>query len=472
MKSKYPEWEDEVLANSQVNNRSARFLHDCKVAWNGCTEYFATLNLEYGQNFYGDLMAAHLKNAVNWWHQAWNHMREGTARDNYGLRNYIAEGMHLYWDYLDLVVDEMGKRGWMKVPREKIREAWMMMIFRGFCWWRSHWMMEGQDMCEAQARLPSQYYAEGRGTRNGDGEDGFVLVEDSKAVMDRCYSAPTIMAERVKEVAVGEVDRIKHLTTDAARSAAYLYPIRGIAYFLSHKALWKPLTSKLAPTMSLGLGITTFMFVFTYLPQAAVMAFTNGPLAAISAGLLVLSESSTLFTLLSKTFLIDDALIDTFDGVLLSKNTTDLVSEGRQIKSGNDPIAKLGKLAKKPFQNFTPTAIIRYLMYLPLNFIPVVGTVMFVLLQGKRSGPVAHTRYFQLKRWNKEQQEKHIEQYRGAYTGFGVAAVLLELVPLASIFFAFTNTVGAALWAADIEKEHITKEGTAPRLREQAKKAE
>lgn len=53
-----------------------------------------------------------------------------------------------------------------------------------------------------------------------------------------------------------------------------------------------------------------------------------------------------------------------------------------------------------------------------------------------------------------------------------MAAVLLELVPLASIFFAFTNTVGAALWAADIEKQHITKEGTAPKLREQAKKAE
>jgi hypothetical protein len=29
---------------------------------------------------------------------------------------------------------------------------------------------------------------------------------------------------------------------------------------------------------------------------------------------------------------------------------------------------------------------------------------------------------------------------------------LLELVPVASIFFSFTNTVGAALWAADIEK--------------------
>ena len=55
---------------------------------------------------------------------------------------------------------------------------------------------------------------------------------------------------------------------------------------------------------------------------------------------------------------------------------------------------------------------------------------------------------------------------------FGVAAVLLELVPVASILFAFTNTVGAALWAADMEKGNVTADGTAPQLREKAKKAE
>ena len=55
---------------------------------------------------------------------------------------------------------------------------------------------------------------------------------------------------------------------------------------------------------------------------------------------------------------------------------------------------------------------------------------------------------------------------------FGVAAVLLELIPVASIFFTFTNTVGAALWAADMERGNVTKEGTAPNLREKAKKAE
>ena len=34
------------------------------------------------------------------------------------------------------------------------------------------------------------------------------------------------MADKVKEVAIEEADRLKHLATDAARSGVYLYPIR------------------------------------------------------------------------------------------------------------------------------------------------------------------------------------------------------------------------------------------------------
>jgi len=51
---------------------------------------------------------------------------------------------------------------------------------------------------------------------------------------------------------------------------------------------------------------------------------------------------------------------------------------------------------------------------------------------------------------------------------FGIPATLLEIVPIAGIFFAFTNTCGAALWAADLESTGTT----APGLKEQAKKAE
>jgi hypothetical protein len=56
---------------------------------------------------------------------------------------------------------------------------------------------------------------------------------------------------------------------------------------------------------------------------------------------------------------------------------------------------------------------------------------------------------------------------------FGIPAVLLELVPVAGIFFSFTNTVGAALWAADMEQGVQSGEGTttAPNLRQQAELA-
>ncbi|EXJ55033.1 uncharacterized protein A1O5_12772 [Cladophialophora psammophila CBS 110553] len=265
------------------------------------------------------------------------------------------------------------------------------------------------------------------------------------------------MADRVKQVAAEEAENVKRMTREA-----------GIFYFISHKDLWKPLTSKMAPTITLSVGVTTLMFLVAYVPQAAVMAFTSGPVAAISAALLTLSESSTLINLLSRTFLIEEALVDTFDGTLLSQDCTNLVEEGRQIKAGGDNIARLGKLLKRPFAKFTPNAIIRYLIYLPLNFIPVVGTVIFIALQGKRAGPAAHTRYFQLKEWNKKQREMHIAEHRGGYTAFGVAAFLLEMIPFANLIFAFTNTVGAALWAADIEKNATT----APKVRELATKAE
>lgn len=195
---------------------------------------------------------------------------------------------------------------------------------------------------------------------------------------------------------------------------------QGIVYFVSHKSLWKPLTKKLIPSLTLGLGVTTAMFAFTYVPQMAVMAFTQGPIAAVSAALLVLSESSTLFTILSKTFLIEDALIDTFDGTLVARDAQTLVAKGREVKSGSDPVGKLGKLIKRPFAKLSPTALIRYLMYLPLNFIPVVGTIMFVILQGRRYGPGAHTRYFQLKEWKQAQIDGHVESLKGAYTRYAL----------------------------------------------------
>ena len=278
---------------------------------------------------------------------------------------------------------------------------------------------------------------------------------------------------KASEVAKEDYDRAKVLINDAAKSGSYLYPIKGIVYFATHKSLWKPLLSKLGPTVALSVGVVGSMFAFTYLPQLALLVFVNGPLAVFTTVLLILSESATIISLVSRNFLLQDALLDTFDGTLVSKNATELVTEGRQLKSGADPIDRLGKILKSPFSRFSPKALVRYVMYLPLNFIPVVGTVAFILVNGRSRGQSVHDRYFQLKRWSTAQRSDWLASHTGPYTAFGTIATVLEMVPVASIFFSFTNAVGAALWAADIEaKENQMSQGTAPGLRETAKKAE
>ena len=61
------------------------------------------------------------------------------------------------------------------------------------------------------------------------------------------------------------------------------------------------------------------------------------------------------------------------------------------------------------------------------------------------------------------------------HRSFGIPATLLEIVPVAGILFSFTNTVGAALWAADMEEgrnagssSSTSGSATAPNLRNQA----
>ncbi|KAL8845276.1 MAG: hypothetical protein Q9176_000446 [Flavoplaca citrina] len=176
MMDSFPEWEDEVLANKQINNRAVGFLNRSLEHWVTCTEYFKRVHATTGPAFYRDLMASHLKNAVNWWHQAWTRIRRDQEREHFGLRNYLAEGMHLYWDYLDNVIEDMESKGWMEISRENLTEAWVVMIFRGFCWWRCHWMMEGDEMCEAPPRLPKECYKDHSPIQSPDVESGFVVI--------------------------------------------------------------------------------------------------------------------------------------------------------------------------------------------------------------------------------------------------------------------------------------------------------
>jgi len=196
------------------------------------------------------------------------------------------------------------------------------------------------------------------------------------------------------------------------------------------------------------------MFFITYIPQAAVLTLLNGPLGPINAITLVLSESGTLINFIARAWLLEDALLDVFDATLVSEGYSGLVQNAREIKPGaaRNGMGKIGKLIKKPLQRFTLSSLMSTVALLPLNFIPVVGPIVFLIIQGRRSGPSYHARYFQLKSFSNVDREQFVTKHKPGYTAFGTAVMVMNLVPMAGIFFIFTSTIGAALWAAELEK--------------------
>ncbi|KND01507.1 uncharacterized protein SPPG_03305 [Spizellomyces punctatus DAOM BR117] len=268
-----------------------------------------------------------------------------------------------------------------------------------------------------------------------------------------------------REIGNEMVEQISSVCT--ASKGAYVYPIKGIGYFFSHSDLYKPIGGAVAQATLTSLAITIAMFFITFVPQAAFLSLFATPFLGIpGAVVLVLVESWLVVSLVVKALFLEPLLDDLFNRTLVHCGQAALVARNPKKQS------RIAKAAKRTMDRFSPAAIARYLLTLPLNFIPVIGPLVFFILNGRRTGQAFHAQYFQLKGWTSDQVHSFIESQKGAYTAFGTLALLLQLIPFLGVVFTATSTVGAALWACDIEKSapEIVKDSqrnSTPVLKEQ-----
>jgi hypothetical protein len=141
--------------------------------------------------------------------------------------------------------------------------------------------------------------------------------------------------------------------------------------------------------------------------------------------------------------------------VLINEGYTDLVATRRVINyNAPNPLAKLGEPTQSAhYSPFSLRLTIEFILFLPLNFIPAVGTVLFLVVMGKRAGPFHHFRYLKLLGMHQRDRDAWTRRAEGRYTRFGTAALALQYVPVFSMLFLLTTATGAALWAVDLEKE-------------------
>ncbi|KAF8185015.1 hypothetical protein K438DRAFT_1837266 [Mycena galopus ATCC 62051] len=246
------------------------------------------------------------------------------------------------------------------------------------------------------------------------------------------------------------------VSRDAVLSGGWMYPLQGVYYFLSHSSLYRAIFPVILKTLLTALGITAALFVFTYLPQVAFCALFSGPFAFATAALLVLGEAYAIIMFVSKAFFLGRAQDQLFNAVFRQQGIN-LVYVEQKGKSRSF-IGNLFKGASKPFQRLSREGLLRYVISLPLNVVPMVGTVLFLLYNGAKAGPTFHARYFQAKGMTPAARQAFVEKRKGAYTAFGAATLGLNLVPIVGPVFMLTSTIGAALWACELEKKEKERE--------------
>ena len=243
---------------------------------------------------------------------------------------------------------------------------------------------------------------------------------------------------------------------------------QGVYYFFAHPFLYPLLRARLLPSLLLSLFVLANLFLWTYLPQVAFLAIFHGKLAWLNATFLVLGEGAAIVALLFEAFFVDETLVDVFDAVLVNEGSRDLVATSRILDAdGENPVKQLGRPTDSAvYSPFSIRQILEFIIFLPLNFIPVVGVPMFLVITGYRGGPLQHWRYFKLLGLTKKERKAFVKRRQLKYTWFGTIALLLQLVPVLSMFFLLTTAAGSALWVVDLEaKRKSSGDGSESRER-------
>lgn len=186
------------------------------------------------------------------------------------------------------------------------------------------------------------------------------------------------------------------------------------------------------------------------------MLIFQGPASAfINTTVLVLGEGQVIIQALFEGFFVDECQVDIFDATLINYGYTDLIAPQRIIfVDAPNAVRMLGKPTRRAeFWPFSWKQIIELIVCLPINLIPYIGNVAFIMITGSRLGKLSHHRWFVLRGLDRREKKREWKLRRWEYLWFGTVAMVLELVPILSFFFLLTTAAGAAMWTARLEEQ-------------------
>ncbi|KAK9455168.1 hypothetical protein V1511DRAFT_510990 [Dipodascopsis uninucleata] len=286
-------------------------------------------------------------------------------------------------------------------------------------------------------------------------------------------------------------DRYLKLRQTYSSETVHWFYEDGMKYFIFHPALWPPFGGVVLPLLVVLLSVMSFWYTVALPPQMAVLIVLNGPMGIVSSVFLVFNQATMIYSTIANSFFMKKALKTTFDRVMRMEGYDDLVANAPLVdedeeeaiqKSGTDdapdgetpPEDDTGRIRKlynatvvrirNKWRSFkqklaSPYLFMKSVVLFPLKFIPFVGPFIHAIVHAVDIARARQMRWFQLKRFTPKEIRIYTRRLYGGYFAFGTVAGVLESIPILGLIFQFTNTTGAALWAAQMEGKLRKNEG-------------
>ncbi|CAF2171199.1 unnamed protein product [Rotaria magnacalcarata] len=223
------------------------------------------------------------------------------------------------------------------------------------------------------------------------------------------------------------------------------YPIRGIFYLIRHPSLWRQIFCGLIVMILVSIIGSILLFIFAFPVQANCLSeYMPDWIAWIISFVLTLFEIGITVLVFSSLFLAYYMNI-IFDAIWRQETMT----------TNREEIQLTSSTRTACIKSFLVLIIFRVILVVltfPLNLIPIIGTMLFIYINGYYYAWSLHCRYFDLIGLNFAQGKHFVEENRSDYIRFGIVAVSFEMIPFLNIITPITNVIGSAIWACDIER--------------------
>ncbi|QLL34059.1 hypothetical protein HG536_0F03840 [Torulaspora globosa] len=202
------------------------------------------------------------------------------------------------------------------------------------------------------------------------------------------------------------------------------------------------------------------IYYVTVIPLVVAWAMISlGPLGILLAHIQWVLQTNAITTMICRNIVLSHMDNQIFDITLYLNGQKEFLRKAKFIKVTEKPHPTHGFFSGS-WQMTFPLLVVHLIrkgliliILALLSLIPIFGPPITNQVLSGRRGFSYMRRYFALKGQSAAEAKDFQYEHLGLFFSFGMAAGILEFIPLFSIITITSNTIGAAKWSVDLIKK-------------------